>query len=160
MDQIDKFKGLVDLTLTTDDVVKLGEEMEILLQALYQAESGKFEQKLEEEVRVRVASEIRRLLQGGSEGSKEEVKSLLSSVNSIICSLPIIKLILAFEPSEVVIKNISNWARLNLEKGVVLDLSMDRSILGGAVVIYRGKFYDLSVRKKLGELFEKGAFTL
>ena len=158
--RIDKYQGLIDLTLTTSDVIKLAEEVDMLLKSLYQLESGKFEQKLDERVRVRVAQEIRKLLQGNTNQAKEEIKTLLTGAYSTICTLPILKLILAFEPSEYIITNISHWARLNLAKGAILDLSMDRSILGGAVIIYKGKFYDLTVRKKLQEIFEKQELVL
>jgi hypothetical protein len=157
-EMIAKYQGLIDLTVTTEDVVRLGEEIDILLKGLYHVESSEFEQKLEREVRVRVAAEIRKLLQASADQSKEEIKVLLGSVNRVVGALPIVKLVLAFEPSEQVIANISHWCRMNLERQVVIDLSIDRSILGGAVIIYRGKFYDLTLRKKLQEIFEKGAF--
>lgn len=155
-----KYKGLIDLILTTEDVSKLSEEIDILLKGLYHVESSEFEQKLREEVRMRVAGEIRKLIGGSVGQGKEEVKGILASAYKAVCDLPILKLILAFEPSEVVINDISRWARVNLEKGILIDLSMDRNILGGAVIIYRGKFYDFSVRKRLHETFEKGIFTL
>ncbi len=159
-EKLDKYQGLIDLTLITDDVVKLGEEIDLLLKSLYQLEIDKFEQNLKGEVRLRVAMEIRKLLQGNIDQNKGEIKAILSSGYKAVCSLPVLKLILAFEPSEQVIADISNWARLNLEKGIILDLSMDRSVSGGAVIIYRGKFYDLTVKKKLQEIFEKGTFIL
>jgi hypothetical protein len=155
-----KYQGLIDLILTTEDVSKLGEEIDILLKGLYHVESGEFEQKLREEVRLRVAGEIRRLLGGSVVQGEKEIKAVLSSAYSTVCALPILKLILAFEPSEVVINDISHWARVNLERGILIDLSMDRNLLGGAVIIYKGKFYDFSVRKKLHEIFEKGILTL
>lgn len=156
----DKYQGLIDLILTTDDVVKLGEEIDVLLKSLYLLEEGKFEQSLEGDVRAKVAGEIRKLLQGDINQNKEEIKVILSIVYKSVCALPILKLILAFEPSENVIASISRWARMNLEKGIILDVSLDRSVLGGAVIIYRGKFYDLTIKKKLQDIFEKGDFVL
>ena len=159
-DKIETYQVLIDSTLTKYDVVKLGEEIDMLLKSLYQLEIDKFEQNLKAEVRVGVATEIRKLLQGNIDQNKGEIKAILTSGYRVVCSLPVLKLVLAFEPSEQVIVDISHWARLNLERGIIIDLSIDRSISGGAVIIYRGKFYDFSVRKKLEVLFEKGEFIL
>lgn len=155
-----KYQGLIRLTQTTEDVVKLDEEIDSLLQSIYHVDKHMFEDTLEKMVRIRVAMEIRDLVQQGTSSKKEEIRSLLSDAYRIICALPILQLTLAFEPSEAVIGNISRWARKNLISGILLDLSLDKSILGGAIIMFHGKFYDFSLRKKLKEIFEKGNLRL
>lgn len=155
-----KYKSLIELTKTTEDVVSLDEEIGLLLQSLFHFDKGKFEEILESQIRIRVAIEIRKLLQTNIFMSKEEIKALLTDAYHTICVLPILRLTLAFEPSESVINSISYWARQKLEAGILLDLSLDRSLLGGAVIMHKGKFYDYSLRNKLREIFEKGDLSL
>ncbi len=155
-----KYKSLIELTKTTDDVVILDQEIGLLLQSLFHFDKRKFEEILENQIRIRVALEIRKLLQTNIHMSKEEIKALLSTGYKTICALPILRLTLAFEPSELVINNISYWARNNLEKGILIDLSLDSSLLGGAIIMYKGKFYDYSLRIKLKEIFQKGDLSL
>lgn len=159
-EKLKKYQGLIELTETTEDVVKLDEEIDLLLQSVYHVDKGMLDSILGRMVRLRVAAEIRNLIKKETNFKKDEIKPLLSDMYRTVCSLPILQLTLAFEPSEAAIGNISRFARQNLAAGILLDLSLDRSILGGAVVMYRGKFYDFTLRKKLNELFEKGNLKL
>lgn len=159
-DKLKKYQGLIELTQTTEDVVKLDEEIDFLLQSIYHVDKNMFEDTLEKMVRIRMAMEIRKLVKQTTSSKKEEIKILFSNVYRTICALPILQLTLAFEPSEAIIGNISRWARQNLAAGILIDLSLDRSILGGAIIVYRGKFYDLTLRKKLQDIFDKGDLRL
>lgn len=159
-EKLKRYQGLIELTRTTEDVVKLEEEIDLLLQSIYHVDKQMFEETLERQVRIRVAMEIRKLIQQAKSSKKEEVKALLSDAYRTVCVLAILQLTLAFEPSEIVIGNISRWARQNLAAGILLDLSLDRSILGGALIMYHGKFYDFTLRKKLNEIFEKADLKL
>lgn len=159
-DKFIEYKVLIELTKTTEDVVSLQEEMDLILQSLFHVEVYKLEEVLEKFVRVRVATEINRIIKMNPTANKEEIKALLSKAYRTICALPIIKLSLAFEPSETIINNLSFWARQNLEPGVLLDLSLDRSIIGGVVISYKGKFFDFSLKNKIREIFEKGDLSL
>jgi F0F1-type ATP synthase delta subunit len=158
--KLEKYKGLIELTKTTEDLVDLGDEIDSLMHSLYHVDLYKFEDALSQFVRLRIAREIRKLIQLHSLNTKDEIKEFFSDAYRAICRLPILRLTLAFEPSESIINTISHWARTNLEEGVLLDLSMDRSVLGGAVIVYRGKFYDYSISKKLKEIFDRGDLTL
>lgn len=159
-EKLKKYQGLIELTQTTEDVVKLDEEIDSLVQSIYNVDKHIFEDTLEKSVRIRVAIEVRKLVAEIVNPKKEEIKVVLSRAYRTICALPILQLTLAFEPSEVVIGNISRWARQNLADGVLLDLSLDRSVLGGAIIMYQGKFYDFTLRKKLQSIFDKGELKL
>lgn len=159
-DKLKQFQGMIQLTQTTEDVVKLDEEIDLLLQSIYHVDKDMFEDTLEKMVRIRMAMEIRKLVKQTASSKKEEIKILLSNMYRTICALPILQLTLAFEPSDAVIGNISRWARQNLVDGILLDLSLDRNVLGGAIIVYHGKFYDLTLRKKLKEIFDKGDLKL
>jgi len=158
--KLEKYKEFIEVNKTTDDLVDFREEMDKLVQSLFHTEIYKFEETLNQFVRVRVATEIRRILKEDQINAKEHIKAFLEDLYKTITTLPILKLQLSFEPSEMVISDISHWARNNLERGILLDLTLERTLLGGAVIVYNGKFYDYSVRKKLKEIFEKGDLSL
>lgn len=159
-EKILKYKALIDLIKTTDDLVVLDEEIDMVLQSIYHTEIYDLEEILAKFVRVRIAVEIKKLISQNSVTGKEQTRTLLSDAYRTICALPILKLTMAFEPSESVIDNISNWARGNLQSGILLDLSLDRSLLGGAQIVHEGKYYDYSLKKKIKEVFENNNFTL
>lgn len=155
-----KYKAVIDLTQTTEDVVSLNEEIDLLLQSLYHVEIYDFEDVMSKFVRLRVAMEIKKLVQSSTNLGKDQIKHLLSDMYRKICSLPILRLTLALEPSEFMINNISRWARMNIEEGILIDLSLDRSLCGGAIIVCKGKLYDFSLKKKLKEIFEKGDLAI
>lgn len=159
-EKILKYKALIDLIKTTDDLVVLDEEIDMVLQSIYHTEIYDLEEILAKFVRVRIAVEIKKLISQDSISGKEQTRTLLSDAYRTICALPILKLTMAFEPSESIIDNISNWARSNLQSGILLDLSLDRSLLGGAQIVYEGKYYDYSLKKKIKEVFENNNFTI
>ncbi len=159
-DKIKKYQDLIELIRTTDDLVKFDEEMDLLLQSIYYVDKDMLKDALEKTVRIRIATVMRKLIQRDTLSKREEVNALFLSVYKTICSLPMLQLTLAFEPSEAVIDNISRWARQNLAAGILLDLSLDRSVLGGAMIMYNGRFYDLTLRKKLQDIFDKGDMRL
>ncbi len=155
-----KYQGLIELTKTTEDIVDMSDEISALMYGLYHTELYKFEKVLEQSVRLRVASEIRRLLKSYELTGKDEIKQFLSQGYKTICALPILRLTLAFEPSETAINDISDWARNNIEERIILDLTLDRRLLGGALIEYKGKYYDYSLKTKLEEIFAREDLTL
>lgn len=159
-DELKKHKELIELVQTTDDVVKLDEEIDLLSQSLYHIEKNMFEDTLKKMVRIRIAEAIRKLILQYDISKKEDIKTLLLNAYKTICVMPVLQLTLAFEPSEAIIGDISRWARKSLAPGILLDLSLDRSILGGVAVVYKGRFYDLTLRKKLQSIFDKGELKL
>ena len=159
-DKIKKYQDLIELIRTTDDLVKFDEEMDLLLQSIYYVDKDMLKDALEKTVRIRVATVMRKLIQRDTLSKREEINALFLSVYKTICSLPMLQLTLAFEPSEAVIANVSRWARQNFANGILLDLSLDRNILGGAIVMYHGRFYDLTLRKNLQGIFDKGDLRL
>lgn len=77
--------------------------------------------------------------------TKGEVKEdpQLDQVEKSLKSVEIVQLTLAYDPGTADIEAFFK------ETGKILDVSVDRRILGGAVVSYQGKYGDFSVRKKL-----------
>ncbi len=75
----------------------------------------------------------------------------LSQMKKTLLGLPIVKLEIAFSPSEEFLQKISNWMEKNLGKKVILDVTVNPKIIGGAIIEYQGKWRDFSLVKKLKE---------
>lgn len=67
----------------------------------------------------------------------------LDRIEKSLKRVEIVQLTLAYEPGPVDIEAFFEAT------GKILDVSVDRRILGGAIVSYKGKYGDFSVRKKL-----------
>ena len=66
--------------------------------------------------------------------------------------LPVLKIHLAFLPTPSFIKELSDWLKRNLKRKVLLDVEVNPAIVGGAILEYKGKYLDLSLRRELEKL--------
>ena len=60
---------------------------------------------------------------------------------------------LAFEASREFLIKIKQWFKEKNQREVILDLSVNPEVVGGAIIEYQGKYRNLSVGKKIDELF-------
>lgn len=82
---------------------------------------------------------------------QESLLKLKSEGNKI----PVVNLTLAFEPTQAILKNINLWFLRRTQKKVLLNITLERSILGGAFISYDGRYKDYTVKTKLDKYFEK-----
>ena len=136
---------------TISEARRLEEEVDILLASLYKTEEGVFEKSLEKEVRSFVGSSIKEELAGEGIGKKDYLEGLKKKLES----LKVVRLTLAQEPTENGLVKIQNWIQSNLGEGVVSDINYNPRILAGAVVVYKGKYTDLSLRNKFQMILDK-----
>lgn len=109
---------------TTKEALSFGEEIDVLINSMY---------KIDDKT-----------------GLSEE---FLRNLKTKIAGLRPIKLTLAFEPDGEFIKRLFAWVRQNIGDSVVLDFSVNPEILGGALVEWQGKYFDLSLKNSLGEKY-------
>jgi F0F1-type ATP synthase delta subunit len=131
---------------TKSDLDLLRDEIKLLKDSLFRVEKGNFDEVLETIVRASVAKKIRQDLV-----QNVEKESYLNDLDLMLSKIKVVKLTLAVEPTERMVDNLSNWIRKNLGDGVILDFDYNRALIGGAMVVYQGKFGDYS----LANYFEK-----
>jgi len=66
----------------------------------------------------------------------------------------LIKLEIAFEPSEDFLLNIKKWLKENVQQETVLQIKTNPNIVAGLIIEYQGKYLDLSLAKKIDEIIE------
>jgi F0F1-type ATP synthase delta subunit len=81
-----------------------------------------------------------------------ELKSFILSLQKEINSLPVIHIILSFPASENTISYIHDWFYENYKRIVLLDISVDKSIIAGSVISYNGRAQDYSLATKIGQM--------
>jgi hypothetical protein len=84
--------------------------------------------------------------------SKDELREALKSLRKQLTALPIIHLILAFSPNDEIVDMIHDWFYNNYKKMVLLDISIDKSIIGGSVISFNGRANDYSLGAKIEQL--------
>lgn len=80
---------------------------------------------------------------------RSQVRASLSQIKYVVESLPVVPMILAIDPKEHTVEMISLWFRLQLQTPVLLEFTRDRTLIGGAVILYKGVYKDYSLHKNV-----------
>lgn len=149
------YSDILEKVRTQKEAQELREEVELLMASLYRVGEEDFNKTLDMKIKAWFADGLRKAFEKG--GNKE---SYLKGLKKELEELEVVKLTLGFEPSIEVIENIHSWVWKNAGKTVVLDLSYNPAILGGAIIAYKGKYEDYSLRSKLRKIFTEEKDTI
>lgn len=127
----------------------LAEEIAKLIESLYKTREGTYEAVLGASVRAWVASELKTLFAKEGLNKEETLRDLKDRLEKV----KVLKLELAFEPTQDAISKIHEWAKANVDENILLDLGYNPAILAGTIITFKGKYGDYSLRKKLDEEF-------
>ena len=142
------FSEILDSLVRTKEEANLFlSEVEALERSLYKIGEGDFNSTLQKDVRAKTAGVIVQLTGSGDRGL------ILKTLKAKINTLTYLNLTIAFEPTEDAIGRIHNWVKQNLGEGICLNLTIDKKILGGAVVEYKGKVASFTLLTKVDQYF-------
>ena len=88
----------------------------------------------------------------------ETIRELLADLKNAVNKFKTVKIDLAFEPTNEVIDQLNFWVDEKLGLEVVLDIGYEKTLIGGARIIFEGRYGDFSVAKYLEDILrrEKG----
>lgn len=138
------------LTKTKQDLDFLDQEIDLISEALFKKEIKEF---IKKEIRVSTIEALRKDFPD-FETNPLSIKDNLEKIKQEIGKFKILKLTIAFEPTEEILGNILDFVRANFGEQIVLDYEVDKNILGGAVVVYEGFYEDYSLGKVLEETLQ------
>lgn len=69
-----------------------------------------------------------------------------------LLSLPVLRLEIAFKPTDEFIKKLSDWVEKEAQQKVILDIVVNPKVVAGALIEYQGIFRDYSLSKRIEEL--------
>jgi hypothetical protein len=143
---------LLENIKTKREAERLLEEIEILRNGLFEAGGDAFKSLLKNKVRAITAENIRQVF--AKEGIDK--RKYLDEIEELVMKMPNVSLILAFEPSEGAVERF--YTRISEATGrqVLLDVVYEPQIIGGAVIIFNGRYRDFSFKKIFEAEFEKG----
>ena len=152
----DTILPLIRTVRTREEKDMLRDQMIMLEGALFRSESQGYEKILKTRLPEHIAAAMRDILSRPSlKESPEATRKLFHELKDTIDALSLLKISLAFNPSEEMIQRLHEWIQKNLGVGVVLDISYDASILGGARIIFQGKYKELTLSQMITDTLAK-----
>ncbi len=148
---------IIDVVKTSQDRVEFLSQLDVLSRVFYSHKKD-ITSALETEVSFKTREKLVWLARKNniSLDTVDIFNSFLETVKQTVVQIPEITLILAFAPTEQMISVISFWFTTSAKKAVVLDISVDKTLIGGTIIGLNGMYKDFSLKRKLQDKFEKG----
>jgi F0F1-type ATP synthase delta subunit len=137
------YSDLLSLLRTKYEAEELLEELNGLLRSIYEGQGGKFDFVIQSAVR----SEVAKIIKQDLEELKVDKQKYLEDVIEKIKSIEVLKIKVAYHPSEGDIEKIYTFVKKYVELDVLLEITTDPQIMGGAIFMYKGEYRDCSLLK-------------
>ena len=90
----------------------------------------------------------------------ESLRLFFQDFKSRLDKFSLLKLSIVFKPNEKMIDRLHEWIQQNLGTDVVLDIEYDRSMLGGARIIFSGRYKEITLAQMITDTFIKEKKTV
>jgi len=148
-------KELREKIITIEDLNALFDQISVIENFLFKDIKTPFSEKLKGEIKEDLRLIVENLEKKGIIGKlPNEQFSFFEKIKSELKKFLLIKLEIAFEPSEDFLLNIKKWLKENVQQETVLQIKTNPNIVAGLIIEYQGKYLDLSLAKKIDEIIE------
>ena len=146
---------------TKDERDLLRNEIAELEAAVFRSDPKAMEKILTSHFSEHLASAMRKIFQDPLfKDNPESLRNFFHDLRNTIDRLPLLKLSIAFNPSEEMIARLHEWIQKNLGPGVVLDISYDSMMLGGVRIIFAGRYKEMTLAQMITEILIKEKTTI
>ena len=139
---------------TKEDLISLKQEISEIQKMIF-SQSGLLSEKAKN---VATKELLEFILSAEGKGeiyfNPNEQFEFLENLKRKLDSLPVLKMVLAFSPPPATIERISQFLENELGRKIILDLTCNPEIIGGAILEYEGKYINLSLAKNLEKILK------
>lgn len=90
-----------------------------------------------------------------STSSNSALKAFFEKIIAVTTSLPVLSVTIAFEPRDTTLKKLSDWFILNFKSQALFELKVDKNIIGGAVIDFKGKHGDFTIKTRFDQITQR-----
>ncbi len=150
------FEPFVKLVNDTGDLAFLIKEFSKVEQFLFKTKSGTILAKVNGTLPKSLALIFGEIENGGLEpfGDQKQLE-FLRALLAYLKSLPVVTVTLAYEPGSSFVARLNTQISETLGKKVLLDITVDKDILGGARFEYGGRVGDYTLEERAKEVVGK-----
>lgn len=142
---------------TTREVESLLVSLDTLTSTFFKSEKVPLEEALDSVSQDFARKLLRLFLKNNLDpNDKDAVIGFFDTLKTLLAKFKVIKLVLAFDPTNKTLEKLHNFVKETVGDGYIFDIEVSPDILGGAIVIFNGKYYDLSLKKTIEEAFANG----
>lgn len=152
MNQAPQASDLVRFVKTHEEALHFMGELDQLRGSLYTTQ-GSFEEKANKFLPYDKKDQLLHLCAEYKVDASNmtALKEFLDACIEAIQQAPIVALEVALSPTDQTVSKLLNWLRIHVAPSAVIDIQVNKTLIGGATIACKGKFVDYSVKKKLQE---------
>lgn len=141
---------------TTKEVDVLLQKIDGMLDAIFKLNQQSFAQIFAGELRSEISTSVQNSLSqiGVTFAQPAELKEFLTSLKNLLQTTTVLTLTISFAPSDEATSLISSKTKELFGVTTLLEINIQESILGGAMIIFKGKYLDYSLRTKIDQVFK------
>lgn len=149
------YKELTNVIRTTQEAREVITGLEEVMTALFSTEET-LDQALKQHIPLFVGQELQNLITQKHipEERKAELRPMFSDIANYVRTLPHISLTISFSPSDNVVTVLSQWVKENLSPRLLLEITVNRQLLGGTIIVCNGIYRDFSLKALLAETWK------
>jgi F0F1-type ATP synthase delta subunit len=148
--------GIIESVKTRTDQYNLLRDLEALKSSVYKTGETSFENTMRTGVNNKLSEGIKNILHSVENNSDPDIISaILNDVISSVKGLKFIRIEIPVEPTELMIKKIHKCVAEKTGQGRILDIIVDKNIIGGARVTFEGKFADCTLDQAWEDMWKK-----
>ena len=141
---------------TKDERDNLREQVKELEATLFRADPKGIENVLRSRFSETTAGAMRKILARAElKDNPAALRAFFQELKDVLDQMLLLKVSLAFTPTEDMFDKLHEWTQKNLGVGVVTDISFDRSMLGGARIIFGGKYKEMTLAQMITDVLKK-----
>lgn len=154
--QKDPTLTLLKTIFTTHDAQEFIEKTDRFLADIYTIERKNILAVLDETLPENISKEIKDYLSITKIAltNQEEVRVALAALQQAIRKARILSLTLAYSPTKKMLTSVCERIKGEFGQDVVVEFNINPELVAGAIIVFEGKYLDMSVKKKLDILFE------
>ena len=149
------FSFVLHTTLTKVDALLIDQAVDHLEQTLYTTHADSLAGEITKLLGVTISEAILESA-GQNEVSIDNsvhLSEFLRALQTYVTTLPVIELTLAVDPTRTLIESLVSWSRENVSPTAIINVTVTPTVLGGAIIVYNGKYKDFSVSRTLETFF-------
>jgi vesicle coat complex subunit len=138
------YEDIIAAIRTTDERGALYSGIEALQEALYKTDADIIT-SIDTEMPHAVVKPLKQALSKLPDTSPDAIKEFLENMRTALEKASVLTLELAFEPTEETLSVLHMWIQQNLSRTIIMDVSTDRTLLGGARVSFGGRYKEINL---------------
>lgn len=149
------FTTIFESIYTIGDARGVLDDIEALSESIFKKDARGVEQKIETLLPFILADRIKQYCKD-KQISLQDATAFVDFLEKLAKSLrdvPIMTLYLVFLPNEQYVKQLCALACRYCNQRVLLDIVVDKKLLGGAMIAWKGVYKDYSLRKRIDEVY-------